>query len=39
MTITDDYSFNTFASMIEAINDEDEIEKLYEGDMEEHNGV
>ena len=30
MTITDDYNFNTFASMIEAINDEDEIESLVE---------
>lgn len=30
MTITDDYSFNTFASMIEAINDEDEIQSLIE---------
>ena len=30
MTITDDYSFNTFASMIEAINDKDEIESLVE---------
>ena len=30
MTITDDYSFNTFASIIEAINDEDEIESLVE---------
>lgn len=30
MTITDDYSFNTTASMIEAINDEDEIESLVE---------
>ena len=30
MTITDDYSFNTLASMIEAINDEDEIESLIE---------
>lgn len=30
MTITDDYSFNTFASMIEAIEDEDEIESLIE---------
>ena len=30
MTITDDYSFNTFASIIEAINDEDEIQSLIE---------
>ncbi len=30
MTITDDYSFNTLASMIEAINDEDEIRSLIE---------
>ena len=30
MTITDDYSFNTFASMIEAINDEDEERNLLE---------
>ena len=30
MTITDDYSFNTFASMIEAIDDENEIANLIE---------
>ena len=30
MTITDDYSFNTLASMIEAINDEDEERNLLE---------
>lgn len=30
MTITDDYDFNTFASMIEAINDEDEERNLLE---------
>ena len=30
MTITDDYSFNTFVSMIEAINDEDEERNLLE---------
>ena len=30
MTITDDYSFNTLASMIEAINDEDEERILLE---------
>ena len=30
MTIIDDYSFNTFTSMIEAINDEDEEINLLE---------
>ena len=30
MIITDDYDFNTFTSMIEAINDEDEERNLLE---------
>ena len=30
MIITDDYDFNTFVSMIEAINDEDEERNLLE---------
>lgn len=40
MTITDDYSFDTISAFLDTIDKEsaDKLEKIYERDMEEHNG-
>ena len=40
MTITDDYDFGTISTFLDIVNDKTakELEKIYERDMEEHNG-